>query len=216
MLGGIGDSAPHRKGGSDTQIQRGPLQPPAHGRVNLNEMRAVCTHCGTQHLLNDSQIGNRPRVQFCCSKCHQTNIVEVERRPDRTQVISPLPSFARVEGGPGIGFANEYEGLALPPGKAITLAVISGPAKGTVYSMTMPRVVMGRAGADLVIPDPEVSRAHCAVEVKHEVVRLRDLDSTNGTFVDEERVRAAELKHLSEFRIGSSVVLVTIIPKHSG
>ena len=39
------------------------------------------------------------------------------------------------------------------------------------------------------------------------------LNATNGTFVDGERVRAAELSHLSEFRIGSTVVLVTITPK---
>ena len=63
------------------------------------------------------------------------------------------------------------------------------------------------------INDPEVCGAHCAVEVTDEVVRLRDLDCTNGSYVNGERVRAAELQHLSEFRIGSTVVLVTITSK---
>jgi pSer/pThr/pTyr-binding forkhead associated (FHA) protein len=46
--------------------------------------------------------------------------------------------------------------------------------------------------------------------VKDDVVRLRDLDSTNGTYFEEERVRAAELRHLAEFRIGSTVVRLSI------
>jgi len=84
-----------------------------------------------------------------------------------------------------------------------------------VYPMSKPRVVLGRGGADVEIDDPEVSRWHCAIEVKDEVVRLRDLDSTNGTYFGEERVRTAELQHLSEFRIGSTVVLLSILPKRT-
>jgi len=180
-------------------------------------MQIACSHCGTLHILGDAQIGDHSRVQFRCSKCGQTNLVEVLRRPDRTQVISPLPLFARGEGAPGAGspFASQYQGLSLPVNKVITLSVIAGPAKGLVYAVSKPRVVLGRAGGDVEIHDPEVSRPHCAVEIKDEVVRLRDLDSTNGTFFDQERVRAAELKHLSEFRIGSTIVLVTILPKRS-
>jgi predicted Zn finger-like uncharacterized protein len=181
-------------------------------------MQAACSKCGTQHLLKDAQIGDQAKVQFRCSKCGETTVVEVERRTDRTQVITPMPSFARRGGSAGLGdtMASEYQGLALPVGKAITLSVIAGPAKGLVYPITKPRVVIGRTGADLEINDPEVSRWHCAVEVKGDVIRLRDLDSTNGTYYGEERVRAAELKHLCEFRIGSTVVLVTVIPRLAG
>ncbi len=179
-------------------------------------MQTACSHCGAQHTLNDAHIGDHPRVQFCCSKCGQTCVIEVARRPDRTQVISPLPSFARSDGAPGPGatIASEYQGLELPAGKAITLSVTAGPVKGLVCPLTRPRVVLGRTGADIEINDPEVSRWHCAVEVKDDVVRLRDLDSTNGTYFNGERVRAAELEHLSKFRIGSTVVLLTITPKH--
>jgi|GEM_PF-187807 len=184
-----------------------------HAKVVL--MQTACSHCGAQHILKDAQIAGHPRVQFRCSKCGQTNVVEVAGHPERTQVISPLPSFARGEGssGPGVTFDSEYQGLALPVGKTITLSVIAGPAKGQACPLRQPRVVLGRAEADLEINDPEVSRWHCVVEVKNDVVRLRDLDSTNGTFIHGERVRAAELAHLSEFRIGSTVVLVTITPK---
>jgi len=33
------------------------------------------------------------------------------------------------------------------------------------------------------------------------------------TYANEERVQAAELEHLSEFRLGSTWLIVTIIPK---
>ena len=80
--------------------------------------------------------------------------------------------------------------------------------------MSQPRVVIGRSGCDVEVNDPEVSRNHCSVEVKGDVVRLRDLDSTNGIYIEDERVRNAELQHLSEFRIGGTTILVQITPKH--
>ncbi len=182
-------------------------------------MKASCESCGTQHILNDAQVGNRPRVQFRCSKCGETNIVDVAHRPDRTQVTSPLPTFARSEGrgaGPGMAFGTQHLDLSLPADKNVTVSVIAGPSKGLVHSMTKPRVVLGRAEADIEIDDPEVSRWHCAIEVKDNVVRVRDLDSTNGTYFDDERVRVAELQHLSEFRVGSTVLLLSILPKRTG
>lgn len=74
-------------------------------------------------------------------------------------------------------------------------------------------MILGREGSDLPINDPKISRRHCSIEVRGDVVRLRDLDSTNGTFFAEERVRAAELRNMSEFRIGSSLILLTIRPR---
>jgi pSer/pThr/pTyr-binding forkhead associated (FHA) protein len=68
--------------------------------------------------------------------------------------------------------------------------------------------VIGRKGADIPLSDPEISRHHCLLEVRDKVINLKDLDSTNGTFYDEERVRAAMLQDGSEFRIGESRIRV--------
>jgi predicted Zn finger-like uncharacterized protein len=181
----------------------------------LNHMQASCTNCGTQHVLNDAQVAGNSRVQFRCSKCGETSTVEVTAKVDSTMVITPLPSFARVEnsGGTRPNATVQYPGLSLPQGAVVKLTVVSGPSKGSVHQMDKPRVVIGRADADLDLNDPEVSRWHCAIEVKDRIVRLRDLDSTNGTYFEEERVRAAELLNDAEFRIGSSVVRVTVEPK---
>jgi hypothetical protein len=178
-------------------------------------MKAACSSCGAQHSLPDNQLLGLPRVQFKCVKCGTNTIVEIASSPDATQVLTPLPGFARSAGAPWLAAnnANEASSLQLPAGKAIALSVIAGPSRGLVYPVEKPRVVVGRADADIVINDKEISRWHCAIEIKGDVIRLRDMDSTNGTYFADERVRVAELKHLSEFRIGTSVLLVSVTPK---
>lgn len=178
-------------------------------------MKAVCSSCGAHHSLPDAKLAGLPRVQFQCAKCGKSTILEIPPSPDATQVLTPLPEFARSAGAPWLagGATNEASFLQLPSGKAIALSVIAGPARGLVYPVEKPRVVVGRADADIVINDKEISRWHCAIEIKGDVIRVRDMDSTNGTYFADERVRVAELRHLSEFRIGTSVILVSVTPK---
>jgi hypothetical protein len=178
-------------------------------------MKAACSSCGAQHSLPDAQLVGLSRVQFRCAKCGKSTLVEIAQNPDATQILSPLPQFARSAGAPRLaGGADGGAGLLhLPTGKSVALSVIAGPARGLVYNVEKPRIVLGRADADIIINDKEISRWHCAIEINRDVIRLRDLESTNGTFVADERVRVAELKHLSEFRIGASLILLSVTPK---
>ena len=45
--------------------------------------------------------------------------------------------------------------------------------------------------------------------MRENFANLKDLDSTNGTFLDEERVRAAMLQNGAEFRIGTSLIRIS-------
>jgi len=103
----------------------------------------------------------------------------------------------------------------LPKDKTITISVLAGPSKGATHQFHKPRISIGRAGggADIEVDDSKVSRLHCALGVSHGSIRLCDLGSTNGTYVNDKLVEVAELGHLSEFRVGSSVLLITIITK---
>jgi predicted Zn finger-like uncharacterized protein len=177
-------------------------------------MQASCSHCGTRFILNDAQVGRHPRVQFRCTRCGKHTVVKTPQ-VDSTQVVYVPPAISRSEATPDPAtlLGADAKNLALPRGKNIALAVLSGPAKGLVYPLEKPWVVIGRTVGDVLINDPNISRWHCAIEVKGESVRVRDLDSTNGTFVGAERVSSSELRHLSEFRVGESVVLVTITSK---
>jgi hypothetical protein len=177
-------------------------------------MQTACIHCGTEHLLKDGEFGGHSKVQFKCSKCGKTTIVEVKRRVDSTVVMSPLPSFARAEAtSSNLHLQPADPGLCLPANANVVLQIMSGPSKGASHTLTKPRAVIGRKGADIALEDPEISRHHCLLEVRNTYINLKDLDSTNGTFFDEERVRAAMLQDGTEFRIGGSVIRVNIRPK---
>ena len=177
-------------------------------------MQTACKHCGAEHALKETEFGGHSKVQFRCSKCGQTTVVELKRRVDATIVMSPLPSFARANAtGSNLHLQSEDPGLRLPVGANVILSIVSGPGEGTSHTLTKPRVILGRQGADIALDDPEISRHHCLLEVRDTYVNLKDMDSTNGTFFDEERSRAAMLTDGTEFRIGGSVIRVNFQPK---
>jgi hypothetical protein len=177
-------------------------------------MQTACIHCGTEHLLKEGSLGGHSKVQFKCSKCGKTTIVEIKRRVDSTVVMSPLPSFARANASTSnLNLQMDDPGLKLPQNAKIVLNVMSGPSKGEKHTLAKPRVVLGRHGADVAVSDPEISRHHCLLEVRDTYINLKDMDSTNGTFYDEERVRAAMLQDGSEFRIGGSLIQVSFQKK---
>jgi pSer/pThr/pTyr-binding forkhead associated (FHA) protein len=62
---------------------------------------------------------------------------------------------------------------------------------------------IGRAPrADFVLDAPLVSRVHCRLEASDAGMDVVDLSSTNGTFVNNERVSRAMLKQGDRLRIG--------------
>ena len=100
--------------------------------------------------------------------------------------------------------------LELPKDKRFSLAVIQGAATGQIFQITKTRTTLGRSGADINLDDPEASRQHAVVEILGEHAILRDLGSTNGTFVDLERIEQQVLNNQMEFRIGSHVLMFIV------
>jgi predicted Zn finger-like uncharacterized protein len=100
--------------------------------------------------------------------------------------------------------------LELPKDKRFSLAVIQGAATGQIFQINKTRSVIGRSGADINIDDPEASRQHAALEVIGETVILRDLGSTNGTFIDLDRIEQHVLANQQEFRIGGHVLMLIV------
>lgn len=177
-------------------------------------MQTGCIHCGQQHLLDDDAVAKHPKVSFRCTRCGLTTIVEVKRSVDQTVVISPMPSFARADASTQrLRLLPVDDSLRLPEHVDVVLTVESGPQANKSYTLNKPRTVIGRKGADIALEDPEISRNHCVIEVRQRDVNLKDLDSTNGTFFEGERARAALLKEGALFRIGSSVIRLTFRPK---
>jgi pSer/pThr/pTyr-binding forkhead associated (FHA) protein len=79
---------------------------------------------------------------------------------------------------------------AAPAGVLGNFLVRAGALKGQRLVVKTPIVNIGRADYnDLVLPDESVSTSHAKLQRREGIWVLVDLDSTNGTFVDEERVQ---------------------------
>jgi pSer/pThr/pTyr-binding forkhead associated (FHA) protein len=62
---------------------------------------------------------------------------------------------------------------------------------------------IGRSpGAEFILDAPLVSRLHCQLAASEHVLEVKDLDSTNGTFVNDQRIRTARLKPGDRLTIG--------------
>src|ERR687891_2750684 len=83
-----------------------------------------------------------------------------------------------------------------------TLRITSGPARGQRIECDR-ELVIGRADADLVVDDAEISRRHAVVRPVAGGIEVEDLGSLNGTFVDGERISApARLKPGATLKLG--------------
>jgi transcriptional regulator with GAF, ATPase, and Fis domain len=83
------------------------------------------------------------------------------------------------------------------------LVILNGPDQGKELEMLKPRVTGGRSIiSDLVVPDKAVSGTHFEVSARDDGYRLRDLNSRNGIYVGDLRVREAYLQPGNVFRIG--------------
>lgn len=89
--------------------------------------------------------------------------------------------------------------------RRVMVRVVSGPSRGAHALLEEGTMVLGsHPDADLVIQDPTVSRFHAELGLLADGIRVRDLGSTNGSFVGESRIEVAVLPPASEVRVGKS------------
>ncbi|MBK6684023.1 MAG: sigma 54-interacting transcriptional regulator [Deltaproteobacteria bacterium] len=89
-----------------------------------------------------------------------------------------------------------------------SLQVIDGPDRGKTAELRDAPALIGAApSASLVLSDDTVSRYHAELDPLAHGLRVRDLDSTNGSFlVGEDRIRAGFVSNGEIFRVGQTVV----------
>jgi pSer/pThr/pTyr-binding forkhead associated (FHA) protein len=75
-----------------------------------------------------------------------------------------------------------------------------------------PSVKVGRlAPADLVIPDKSISREHCIIALASDELLVTDLNSTNGTYVDGERITRATILPVGSLLQLGKVMLTHVV-----
>src|SRR5215510_5793024 len=88
------------------------------------------------------------------------------------------------------------------------LAAISGKHKGATFAISEEPLVIGReTAATICVADASVSRRHSLIEKKDDQFVITDLESLNGTFVNDVPVKSRPLEHGDRVRIGDSQFL---------
>src|SRR3954471_10040700 len=89
------------------------------------------------------------------------------------------------------------------------LTITSGPGAGRTLQVEGTEFTIGReAGVDLVLADGKASRRHAALRVLPDGrATLYDLGSSNGTFVNGQRVQSVLLQGGEQIQIGDTVLL---------
>src|SRR5512138_2483867 len=108
-----------------------------------------------------------------------------------------------------------------PPGtsRALALRFISGKYQGGEFPLEEGQeIVVGRSSdLDMVLVEEMVSRRHARIAMKGGAITIQDLGSTNGTFVNGEKIRQTQLREGDRVLIGTSILKVVAMgPKEPG
>jgi diguanylate cyclase (GGDEF)-like protein len=101
-----------------------------------------------------------------------------------------------------------------PAASAIMLVIIAGNEAdfGKHFILEKEQVLVGReSGNDIVIHDGRISKVHCVLSIAKgagtgERIAIRDLETTNGTYVNGKSITQAELRAGDKFQIGDTVL----------
>jgi signal transduction histidine kinase len=90
----------------------------------------------------------------------------------------------------------------------LTLLVLQGPDKGRRYELPDAPALLGRESRQLPLSDQTVSRRHCELRPNDGLWVLHDLGSSNGTYVNGQRVgNRYDLKLGDQIRIGRTLMV---------
>ena len=98
--------------------------------------------------------------------------------------------------------------MSSPTSKAFALKFISGKYQGGEFPLKNDKeIVIGRSSElDMVLVEDMVSRKHAKIVIQAGKVTIADLGSTNGTFVNGEKIKQARLKEGDRILIGTSIL----------
>jgi len=93
-----------------------------------------------------------------------------------------------------------------PVGKEVCLVVIYGMDLGKKYNLEQPAIIIGRSSkSDIQVDQESVSRNHAKIINTGKTIILRDLGSTNGTYVNDELIDEYVLRDGDFIKIGRTI-----------
>ncbi|MFI5303873.1 MAG: FHA domain-containing protein [Nitrospiria bacterium] len=120
------------------------------------------------------------------------------KRPDEMQVVWSKTEVIRVISG---------KNKCIPPDTLYSFRVIEGQDKGKISPLRgKSQFSIGRGGADISIKDTRVSKIHCMIEIYDGVVVIKDMESTNGSLLNQYVLAEDFLKQGDKVQIGHTVL----------
>ena len=93
----------------------------------------------------------------------------------------------------------------------VVLAMFRGDGERRSFSVVREMTVIGRReDCDLRIPVGDVSRKHCRLVMEADTIRIEDLGSSNGTYVNGHRVQEAVLQPGDRIQVGPVQFIIQI------
>ncbi len=84
------------------------------------------------------------------------------------------------------------------------LVILTQGLNGRAHELNVDRTTIGRVEDNMFqITEPSVSSHHCEVHLRGNEVLIRDLNSTNGTFINGEKITESVLKPGQTLRLGN-------------
>src|SRR6185369_17264846 len=100
--------------------------------------------------------------------------------------------------------------------RQFSLRVSAGPDKGAVHTSTGERVAVGtHQSNDFVLTDPTMSRFHCEIVISDGRATLRDLESHNGTRVEDVSIEVAHLRNGQTLVLGRTKLRFEIAERNT-
>jgi pSer/pThr/pTyr-binding forkhead associated (FHA) protein len=91
--------------------------------------------------------------------------------------------------------------------KSLVLEVVNGDQAGKIFELSR-KLILGRSKADIPLKDVKVSRQHASIEKTAEGYLYRDLNSTNGSFVNGASVQSKLLAPGDIITVGETMIRV--------
>jgi len=89
----------------------------------------------------------------------------------------------------------------------LEILILQGESPENRYLIRKPHIVIGRGEVDVPILDPYASRRHAMIEVLSDKnIFIRDMGSTNGTYVNQVRIEHQKISPDDEIKIGETLL----------
>lgn len=192
---------------------------PLMGDLNVAPLHAKIVRQGAQFVLIDLAGGNQPHALkdgetiAISTFTLQFRMKAGAAQRAKDQARAPLPplappgvcQFCGQTKDPATGLcACSTPAPAQPIGSTSAVLVgMDGPFVGQRISPSQAGLIIGReAGCSIVLPDPSISRRHARIAIEAGQMTVYDENSTNGTFVNEQRIQQQTLRPGDIVRIG--------------